>query len=136
MSHLTIPIAIGCGGFVGALARFYVSGAVAKASGDEFSFVGTLVVNLIGCFAIGVVWTVALKSTWLSPTMQKCVVTGLLGSLTTFSTFALESLDLLENGRFGAAFLNISANLVVGLLLVWLGMLAAGVFVADSSTAA
>ena len=136
MSHLTIPFAIGIGGFVGALARFYVSGAVARVSGEDFSFVGTLTVNLIGCFAIGVLVTVASRSTHLSPTMQKFLMVGLLGSLTTFSTFAFDTVILLQSGRVGAAALNMSVNLVAGVLLVWLGMLLAGSFIAESSTAA
>lgn len=122
MSNLAIPIAVGLGGFTGALARFYISGAVAKASGDDFSFVGTLTVNLIGCFLIGVITTIATRTTSLSPLMQKCLITGLLGSLTTFSTFALDSLNLLQAGRVGAAIVNVSVNVVVGCLLVWGGI--------------
>jgi len=130
MSYLSIPIAVGIGGFVGALARFYLSGAIVKAAGSEFSFVGTLTVNLVGCFAIGVLWTLALKTQTLSPVMQRCLITGLLGSLTTFSTFALDSLNLLQSGRVGAAMLNMMANMLAGLFLVWLGMAIAGMFVA------
>ena len=127
MSNLTIPLAVGIGGFVGALARFYLSGVIARASGEELSFVSTLTVNLIGCFAIGVLVTVATRSTWLSPAMQKFLMVGLLGSLTTFSTFAFDSVILLQTGRVAAAALNMSVNLVAGLLLVWAGMLFAGV---------
>ena len=128
MSNLAIPIAVGLGGFAGALARFYISGAVAKASGDEFSFLGTLSVNLLGCFLIGVITVMATRSTTLSPLMQKCLITGLLGSLTTFSTFALDSLNLLQAGRVGAAIVNVSANVVVGCLLVWAGSSVAQLF--------
>lgn len=135
MSGLSIPLAIGVGGCAGALARYYVSVGVTKLSGEEFTFVGTLTVNLIGCFAIGVLATIAVKSPAFSPTMQKCLITGLLGSLTTFSTFALDSVKLLQDGRTGAAILNITLNLVVGVVLVFLGMLAARVFVADDIAA-
>ena len=60
--NLSIPLAIGIGGFCGAIARFYISGAVIKSTGDDFSFVGTLTVNLIGCFAIGILATVSNRS--------------------------------------------------------------------------
>lgn len=129
MSNFNIPIAIGIGGFIGALLRFYVSEAVVRVSGDDYQFFGTITVNLVGCFAIGVLVTFAARTTHLSPVLQKCLITGLLGSLTTFSTFALESLNLIQDGRYGAAMLKISVSLVVGLLLVWLGMLTAGAFV-------
>ncbi|MEZ6128660.1 MAG: fluoride efflux transporter CrcB [Planctomycetaceae bacterium] len=134
MTHLFIPIAVGFGGFVGAVLRFYLSGAIIKATGNEFSFVGTLVVNLVGCFAIGILWTLTLKTNTLSPVMQRCLITGLLGSLTTFSTFSLDSLQLLQSGRVSAAVLNVTANVLIGLLLVWLGMAAAGMFVTTEPT--
>jgi len=130
MSNFNIPMAIGIGGFVGALLRFYISAVVIRFSGDDYRFLGTLTVNLVGCLAIGVLMTVAAKTTFVSPVMQKFLITGLLGSLTTFSTFAFESLDLIQDGRYGAAMMKISVSLIVGLLLVWLGMLLAGVFVA------
>ncbi len=134
MSHFSIPIAVGIGGFIGALARFYLSAAIDKAAGSDFSFVGTLTVNLIGCFAIGVLWMLTLKTQTLSPVMQRFLITGLLGSLTTFSTFALDSLNLLQSGRVGAATLNITVNILAGLLLVWLGMATAGMFVPSEPT--
>ena len=75
MSNLALPVAVGLGGFVGALARFYLSSAVSRISGDDFSFVGTLVVNLTGCFLIGILATVALRSDHLSPIMERCLIT-------------------------------------------------------------
>ena len=129
--NLQIPLAIGCGGFVGALLRHYCSTGIVRATGEDYSFVGTLTVNLIGCFAIGILATVVLRSDSLSPTAQKCLITGLLGSLTTFSTFALDSLKLILAGRLLAAFGSISINLIVGILLVWLGTLLAAAFLPD-----
>lgn len=128
MPNLAIPIAVGLGGFAGALARFYIAGAVTKASGDDFSFLGTLTVNLFGCFLIGVISIIATRSTFLSPFMQRCLITGLLGSLTTFSTFALDSLNLMQAGRVGAAIVNVTVNVVVGCLLVWAGSSVAQLF--------
>ncbi|HIF00810.1 MAG TPA: fluoride efflux transporter CrcB [Planctomycetes bacterium] len=133
MSDLTIPVAIGLGGFVGAVARFYVSSGVAKACGEDLAFLGTLSVNLIGCFAIGILATIATRANVFSPLVQTCLITGLLGSLTTFSTFAFESLSLMQTGRLGAAVLNMSANLLAGLVLAWLGIQVAGLFLSDVS---
>ena len=133
MSDLSVPVAIGLGGFVGAVARFYVSSGVTKACGEDLAFLGTLSANLLGCFAIGILATIATRTSVFSPLVQTCLITGLLGSLTTFSTFAFESLSLLQTGRFGAAVLNMSANLLAGLVLAWLGIQVAGLFLSDVS---
>lgn len=122
MNQIAIPLAVGLGGFVGALARFYVAGTVAKSAGEQYGFTGTLVVNLVGCLFIGLLTILAIRLGSFSPTLQKCLITGLLGSLTTFSTFALDSLNLLQQGRVGHAVLNIGINVCVGILLVWIGM--------------
>jgi len=133
MSDLSVPVAIGLGGFVGAVARFYVSSGVAKAWGEDAAFAGTMSVNLIGCFAIGVLATIATRTNVVSPLVQTCLITGLLGSLTTFSTFAFESLNLIQTGRFGTAVANMSVNLLAGLVLAWLGIQVAGLFLSDVS---
>jgi CrcB protein len=133
MSDFSVPVAIGLGGFVGAVARFYVSSGVTKACGEDLAFAGTMSVNLIGCFAIGVLATIATRTSVFSPLVQTCLITGLLGSLTTFSTFAFESLSLMQTGRFGAAVVNMSVNLLAGLVLAWLGIQVAGLFLPDVS---
>lgn len=133
MSDFSVPVAIGLGGFVGAVARFYVSGVVARFCGEDAAFVGTMSVNLIGCFAIGILATIATRTDVFSPLVQTCLITGLLGSLTTFSTFAFESLNLMQTGRFGAAVVNMSVNLLAGLVLAWLGIQIAGLFLSDVS---
>ena len=124
--NLSIPLAIGIGGFCGALARAAVSTGMTRWLGETESHYGTLVVNMLGCFAIGVLAAMAVRNPGFSPGLQKFLITGLLGSLTTFSTFALDSLKLAQTGRPGAAILNVLLNLTVGLVLVWLGTLAAG----------
>lgn len=120
--NYSLPIAIGVGGFFGAVVRHYLATAIGRASGLELSFLGTLTVNLIGCFFIGVLAAVATRSEYLSPVMQKCLITGLLGSLTTFSTFALDILNLLHEGRLAASLGYVLVSVAAGLLLVWLGM--------------
>lgn len=126
MMQYTIPLAVGLGGFIGALLRFYLSGAVIRVVGDDQAFLGTLTVNLIGCFLIGVLAVIVIRTTHLSPHSQRILITGLLGSLTTFSTFALDSVNLLQQGRVGAAIANVALNVVAGIVLAWLGMLLAG----------
>jgi len=124
--QLTIPFAVGVGGCVGALLRFYISNVVTRAVGEDQAFLGTLTVNLIGCFLIGVLAVVVARTTHLSLHTQRVLITGLLGSLTTFSTFALDSVNLLQQARVGAAILNVGCNVTAGILLAWFGMLAAG----------
>lgn len=124
--QLSIPFAVGIGGCAGALLRFYINGAVNRVAGDELAFIGTVTVNLIGCLLIGILALVVARTTHLSPHLQHLLIPGLLGSLTTFSTFALDCVNLLQQGRVGAAIANISINVIFGIVLVWLGMLAAG----------
>lgn len=133
MMQLSIPLAVGIGGCTGALLRFYISSAVSRSAGADLAFLGTLAVNLLGCFLVGVLATISTRTTHLSPQMQRALVAGLLGSLTTFSTFSLESVNLLQQGRVGAAIGNILSNVVLGLLLVWLGMQVAGTVFSGSA---
>ena len=130
---LSIPIAIALGGSLGALGRYYLSGIAGRAAGETQAFWGTVAVNLPGCLLIGLLYAVIQKTTALSPFWQRFLITGLLGSLTTFSTFALDSLILLQSGRFAAAMVNISVNLVCGLLCVWVGLLAGNALFTDTA---
>ncbi|MEZ6059293.1 MAG: fluoride efflux transporter CrcB [Planctomycetaceae bacterium] len=123
MNHLAIPFAVGLGGCVGAVSRFYISEWVSRSVSQGLAFVGTLCVNLLGCFIIGVlVAAAAAKARWMTPLMERCLLTGVLGSLTTFSTFSLESVNLVRTDRAGAAVLYAGVSVVAGLTLVWLGM--------------
>ena len=122
MSAISIPLAIGIGGCVGALTRYYLSELVVWITSEDYWFYGTLTVNLIGCLAIGGLTAVVTHSDSLSPATQKFLITGIVGSLTTFSTFALDTLKLLQSGRTGEALLNLVCNLVAGVFLVWIGM--------------
>jgi CrcB protein len=133
LQSLSTPLAVALGGSVGALARYYLSGIVGRSAGDTLAFLGTVTVNLAGCLLIGLLYAVVQRTTHLSLDAQRFLITGLLGSLTTFSTFALDSLILLQSGRFAAAAFNIGTNLLCGLLFVWLGTLAADFFLTDAS---
>lgn len=110
MSYQTI-LAIGSGGFLGAISRAYLTGVFNKLLPNPLPF-GTLSVNLIGSFIIGVLFAYFSFSSTLSPHIKSFLTTGFLGALTTYSTFAIESFWLFESGSFFLAFLNLSLNAI------------------------
>jgi len=84
---------------------------------------GTLAVNLLGSFIIGLLFAWFHVNTALSPYLKSFLVTGLLGALTTYSTFAIESFFLLESGHYGHAFANMALNLFGTILMAGIGYL-------------
>ena len=116
---LAASIAVFCAG--GGLARYYLSGWVYSLLGRGFPY-GTLVVNVIGAFFIGLLMELNLRSTVLSDTLRIGLTVGFLGGLTTFSTFSYETFRLLEDGQFAVAFANMLASVAVCLLFTWLGI--------------
>lgn len=110
---------IAIGGASGAILRFLVSNFVNSSYTSSFPF-GTLIVNLIGCFLIGLFWAISERLGWPEPANIFLFV-GLTGSFTTFSTYGLESLTLLQNGQilFGAAYIIVSN--VIGIMAVLAG---------------
>lgn len=113
-------IAIGVGGAIGAVLRFIISGIAYNVLGQNFPW-GTLVVNMIGCFLIGLL-SQLFEEIAISPNLRVLVLVGGLGAFTTFSTYALENVNLLRDGQFGIAFLDILASTALGLIFVFLGM--------------
>jgi len=109
---------------VGGLSRYYLSGWVYGLLGRSFPF-GTFAVNIIGAYFIGLIMELALRSTLVSDTLRIGLTVGLMGGLTTFSTFSYESFRLLEEGQFLVAFANVLASVVACLLLTWLGVVTA-----------
>jgi CrcB protein len=113
------------GGSLGALSRYGASLLAARLFGSRFPW-GTLAVNLVGCFFIGLAFALAERGSGLmNPSMRLFFVTGYLGGLTTFSTYALETTHALGSQNTAAALLNFTANNALGLALVLLGMWAA-----------
>lgn len=110
-------LGIGLLGGAGAIARFGLDGAVASRVGGDFPF-GTLAVNLSGAFALGI-----LVGAGTDADSYRLAGTGLLGAFTTFSTWALESHRLGEDGQLRLGALNFSVSLVLGVLVAWLGRL-------------
>ena len=120
--------AIAClmlGGAFGALARWGLHFWIDSrwAANSTFPW-GILIVNVLGCFLFGWLFTAFENRQWFSDAVQLAVFTGFLGSFTTFSTFGWNTLELLRSGQIALALGNVGASVVLGLLAVWGGMLA------------
>lgn len=113
-------IALFCAG--GGLVRYYLSGWIYSLFGRTFPY-GTLAVNVVGAYLIGVIMELGLRSVHLNETLRFGLVVGFLGGLTTFSTFSYETFVLLEDGRFLVAFANIIASVGLCLFCTWLGII-------------
>ncbi len=109
------------GGSLGAASRYGVGLLAARWWGTHFPY-GTLVVNMLGCFIIGLLFALADRSRLLTPDVRLLLITGYLGALTTFSSFSLESVNAARAGLFGQALINILINNVCGLSLTYLGL--------------
>jgi len=116
--HLLI---VGSGGFVGSVARFTLTAWVNETFARGHSPLGTAVVNITGCFAIGLLAGLTETRALLGPEARLLVLTGLLGGFTTFSTFEYETFALLRDGHMLRALANVTGQFVVGLAAVALG---------------
>ena len=112
---LSTYIWVGLFGSLGALARFQISTWLNHPEGFPM---GTLLVNVIGCLLLG--FCTSLSETYLDGAIKKGVVTGFLGSLTTFSTFSMETIQLFEHNP-NQGFLYFFSQLLLGFLAAWLG---------------
>ncbi|MGD8400131.1 MAG: fluoride efflux transporter CrcB [Bacillota bacterium] len=108
------------GGGLGAACRYLLTIGTARFFGNIFPW-GTLLVNLIGCFLIGLGFSLAGRNV-IAPQLKLLFMTGFLGGLTTFSTYALESTNFWTDGASLVALTNLAANNLGGLLLVCLGL--------------
>lgn len=111
---------IGLAGFVGTLSRYWMANEIARRYGQTFPM-GTLVVNLVGCFLVGLLFYLLEERFAVNPTARSVILIGFLGGFTTFSSFGLHTFSLLQDGEFGFAILNVGASNLIGLLLVWAG---------------
>lgn len=117
-------IAVALGGSFGAVLRFLISNGVYQWLGRGFPY-GTLAVNVIGSFLMGLlVEALILQRIAITLEYRAAILVGLFGSLTTFSTFSLETVYLIEQGNLGKAALNIGISLFACIFAVWLGLLA------------
>ena len=116
---------VGLGGAAGSVLRYWLGGLVQHRLDATGFPAGTLAVNLVGCFLVGVLSSTVETRHAFSPDLRLLLGAGVLGGFTTFSAFGNETLNLLRAGQAGLAFANIGANVVLGLGLAGLGRLAA-----------
>lgn len=116
---LDVILGIALGGSLGALARYFLSLWIQSLFGDGFP-IGTLVINVGGAFALGFMYVLSLESS-LSPVWRNGLTVGFLGAFTTFSTFALETFLLIQEGLFLNATLNVIITVILGLLGTFFG---------------
>ncbi len=109
------------GGSLGALCRYSVTLLAAKYIGSRFPW-GTLLANMTGCFLVGMAFALADRTNFLSPSARLFFMTGFLGALTTFSTYALEIVNSFRSGTNTTAITNFIVNNLGGVILVLAGM--------------
>jgi CrcB protein len=111
-------------GAFGCLARYVLSGWVYKSFGGVFPS-GTLAVNIVGAFCIGLIMEFSMRSVLVSPSLRIGLTIGFLGGLTTFSTFSYETFRLLEEGELLIAVGNVLVSVLACLVFTWLGIITA-----------
>ena len=111
---------VGTGSFIGGAMRYWLSTLMKSVCGQGFPW-GTLMVNLLGCFLFGVVFAVFGKSSATDNTLYLLLTTGICGGFTTFSTFANESVQMLQQGNTWGFVGYVATSVVAGLALIALG---------------
>jgi fluoride exporter len=120
MAYLWIAL----GGALGSVGRYWLSGVMTERAGGTFPW-GTLLVNVSGSFVIGLLAALAEPGgrRYLSPTGRQFFMYGICGGYTTFSSFSLQTLELLREGDFAKAGANALGSVVLCMVAVWLGYL-------------
>lgn len=114
-------ILVGVGGFLGSVFRYLVTVLLARQFTSSFPL-GTLTVNVVGCFLIGILFALSEKGNLLTPEWRIFLTTGFCGGFTTFSTFSYESIRLLQDGEILYLSLNVALSVIVGFAATYLGM--------------
>lgn len=121
MRELGSVLLVGTGGFIGAAGRFLLSGWIHRLVPMASFPVGTLCVNLSGCFLIGLLGGLSESRQVFGPELRIFIFIGILGGFTTFSSFAYETLALARDAEFARALANIGGQLIGGLAAAWVG---------------
>lgn len=108
-------LAIFLGGGIGSVFRYLVSLSISRQLTTAFP-AGTFLVNITGCFLIGILYGIAIRYTWLNAEWRMFLITGICGGYTTFSTFSYEAVSLIRQGNHAYFFLYIGLSIVLGLL--------------------
>ena len=112
---------IGVGGFAGAVARYLIDARVTAWTGGSLPW-GTFVINITGSLAVGLLFALVIERSALPAEIRGPVMIGLIGSYTTFSTLALESWRMIEDGAWLYASANLVGSIIVGVLAVVAGV--------------
>ena len=116
-----ILLAVGVGGGLGALLRYFVAGAIQSAAWPGYPW-GIFVVNITGGFMMGLIVELSALRISLTPEMRAFLTTGILGGYTTFSTFSLDSVLLIERGNYGSAAVYIVGSTLLSILALFAGL--------------
>ena len=117
-------LALGIGGFIGSNLRYWICEWVTVHLHPHFPH-GTLLVNAVGSFIIGFLIVVDAEAIQISPLLKISIASGLIGALTTFSTFSMETFNFLRDSHYSSAVINIVLNVGIGLCAVELGFIVA-----------
>jgi CrcB protein len=115
------------GGAAGTACRYFLSGVSYRFLGSDFPY-GTLVVNLAGCFIIGFLASISEEKFLLSPNARILLMVGFCGAFTTFSTFMMESANLIKYGETFRAFINVLVSVTIGFIVFRIGVLLGEIF--------
>ena len=115
-----ILLIVGTGGFIGSAARYLSQQIVSKFFPVVFPL-GTLSINVLGCFLIGIIYALSERGNILTPEWRSFLATGFCGGFTTFSTFSLESLNLMKDGEFLYLALYIGLSVILGFAATYFG---------------
>jgi CrcB protein len=119
--HLGILLAVALGGAIGSLLRYFTAGAIQSAASSGFPW-GIFVVNISGGFAMGIIVELAALKLSMAPEVRAFLTVGILGGYTTFSTFSLDSVLLIERGSYVSAAIYIAGSAVLSILALFAGL--------------